>query len=640
MEKSYPLDIIRDLEPAQNKSEITNEIDVLLSEEIEHSIEQNLLPNTIQLARESGIGEEELHRFEACYKALGNRPSQAGFGPSFHFRADGKYFFPQVSFDRYYGAMPDVLTGTPYKLRRSQEAETEANFEQVDPSRVIKVFEGKQVRSYSFTEAEARTEPINNYEKHLTKLNRLMYRVHDALHIYQSILIGDQLNSLKAKLNAVDLFDENIERTLVKRGNYARNVDWKPPEWAKDSIFTDTHIPENSKIPDKNPQIVNNEATMDIISEWLIKEELEKHPELLLWLHNTMANLVGGLEIIKNYYQTTTDFDAEPPVFEDQIVHAIDMITGAYFSAFDDSDQAKEKLSKMEFEVMGQQAKPTIADGAYFDRITIANLKNELRFLNKGLTAFWQSSPEFDEKQSIFLNNRKNEVEFPSGQKFLAMNISYGPVTTHGARLAAEIFNAHADAGNDGLDVQEWFFTLQKCLDEVKPDEKESMEKAIINSTKDFFGIKLSANDLHEMKNIFHYLDMSKPLNGDSYPVQVALRKILFENIKQTHPEQVNNMISWTFFESPMYFVKEDYLDMTGFGHATEQDLSPKIIPWEELLTKTRLGLFRINMTKLENDELHDIKRVYDKGHTKHDQLEDFQVLAAIARRQRQDKII
>ncbi|QQS22490.1 hypothetical protein IPM19_02560 [bacterium] len=640
-ERRHSLDIIPDIGVPKNGFELQHREEVFLSEQTEQRIEQDTLPGFLSIAKEAGANEEELDRLEACYKALGRRPSQIGVSYGFHFSNDGKYFGPVVGLDRHYHAMPDVLSGTDFKIRPGVE---KPKIAPVDSDRIMDTFAKARIM-FSSTDNQEYRDKVNAYEKSITKINRIMYRVHDALHIYQNILIGDEINALKSKFSMAGWTNEDVERRLIKRGNYAKLIDWQPPKWAKDSIFTNQDVPEYADIPDHNPQVVNNEATMDVMSEWLLKEELSKEPELMLWLHNTITHAVDGLKAIREQYQSINNLDNADTLPHKQIEHILNMISAAYFAVYENSEQAKSDLIEKEYSVAGRPAQATIAEGSYFDRCTVLNLISELHEYSELIIAYHgsrQFGTERDARAEEYMAIKKNKASFPSGQEWSAQNYVHGPITTKGVETAAKITASVAENKGNLDDLMALFMQIQSSMDESStPETQQTMQTAVAKRIKNLYGMDLNSNDILEMRNIFHYIDMSGQLSKDKYPYQYVIRKKIMEQMKNAQPEQINQLIKWTVFEFPMYFRKGDYLELTGFGEvATEETRmdaeTRKVLPWEKILASHKLGLFNINMKALPPEQIAEIKALYDRGYKKHDHTEDLRILANIAKMQKQ----
>lgn len=637
----HSLDIIPDIGSTRNGFELQHQEEVFLPEQTEQRIEQNTLPKLLKMVTEVGVSDEELDRLTACYKALGRRPSQVGVSHDFHFSNDGKYFGPVVGLDSSYRAMPDVLSSTDFKLHTGTK---EPQLAPVNKEEVYKIFSDARIMAGGEDEKEYRGK-VNAYERTLTKINRIMYRVHDALHIYQNILIGDQLNALKSKSGLAGFTNEDIERKLIKRGNYAKIIKWSPPQWAKNSIFTTPDIPDNSEIPDYNPQVVNNEATMDVMSEWLLKEELANEPELMLWLHNTMSHAVEGLEEIRKQYRLIRNLDNADILPYKQMEHIINMVSAAYFAVYENSEQAKTDLLRKEYSVADQAAQATIADSAYFDRCTVLNLLSEIEQFSRVIMEYHNTPKHFDNRSLIsqqYQNLVENKITFPSGQEWGVVNSAMGPITSKGIETAAAIAGKVVE-NNGNLDDLLALFLQKQSNMRASPKKGQQRKTAypMIKKIKDLYGLELSNDDIVEMRNVFHYLDMSGRLTKDNYPYQYVVRKKLMEEIRNKQPEQVNQLIKWTVFEFPMYFRKGDYLELTGFGEVeteqTRMDVETrKILPWEKILASHKLGLFNINMKTLPPEHIAEIKALYDRGYKKHDHTEDLRILANIARMQKQ----
>ncbi len=678
-ERGYSLDTYKQIQPGDSSINLEKEVEVELPEVIEKNLEEEILPKFLNLAEQAGVTKEEIKRYKACYESFSDRPSQLGISDRFNFSPNPFYFSPKIGFNKNFQAMPDVLEQSDFKLkilREGQKAD-KPKTKKIDAEAIKKNFEEKEIRYANINDKPER-EKINSYEKYLGQINRAIYKIHDSLHIYQTINIGDQLNRLKDQLDAKNIFDPEKEKEIISNTGYGKMINWKWPDWLMDSVLIADEILEKEWSSEKddegiknnteagaidkesqkkekaikrlenlntNPQISNNEATMDIISEWVIKEEVEKYPEFQLWLHNTLSHLVATTEQIHDQFKKNIaenkkfDIDDQPP--HEQVFHAIDMISNAYFSVFENSTESSQKLTRMEYKMGGKPAQATIADGSYFDRFTITNLRAEINQMDNLIFKYNNSRADSDDQKKTREELEElvnNKVTFPSGATYLEWNASFGPITKAGAELSANIINKLTEWGQNGENTKDWFIQIQNYINEPTPEKQNK----IISRCKKLLGLELDAAELEEMNNIVYYLHYNK-LDSNDYPFQMALRKEVMDKLKKEHPEQIEHMVKWTFFETPIYFNAKNYYNITGFKKEVKKDNGVNFKEktnfkgnWNEITKETNLGLMGINMTTVEQNDMDAIKKLFDQGYIEKDHTEDIKLLVEIARKQKE----
>ncbi len=580
----------------------------------------NTLPQQIiEYFRTYGVSQEDINVYKDAIKAFLRRGSLVVKEGYHSFRPQDSYFGPEILFQTKntlydpntgeevqvtpYNTFPDILHTLNLKPRLQRQENSTKDTSSlvpvpVDGQEVLRAFEQPD-------RIDTQMGKVSPGEQWLVQLNRLMYALHEPLHIAQGAAPGDNLSLWKEKFDAHGIFDPAKEQAFIHEG-YKDSI----PAWKEDEKFSKTiwcppdglPLGEENKI---NVLIANNEMTMDILSQRVVAGYLREQPALLLNTHNTVVSLVEAMRCLSKQKDTTEDIRA---VWK-KIKVAVGFFLPVYFSAFESSQEAHQYFEEKKT-FLGKEVGGNIAVTEDFDEIYVLNLFDDIKIQMD------QAKDHGDQPV--------REYQFSDGQthKVLDGRKQIKPLSKRGLELSTSLVDKVLEKGEDSAKLGALLKEIEEVGENFSEDNLEKVQKKL----KSEYEIELSAEDIKDMYGISTHF-FSKALSDENYPKHLVVRKHFFSHMEKTHPEQVRPLVSSLFFESHLSLNEKDFQEVTGL-----------LKEWEHIQQETQLGMVSLDVTKLSLDQRSTLKLLYDQAKDKYtDKMflqEALQVLVELKRGQ------
>ncbi len=568
------------------------------------------LDNLLRVFREMGTSESEIGRYKQALHAYAKtRPHTIGkeeYG-GVGFSPRNLYFGTHINFVPGTITIPDFLTGTDFKPRLGRDRKVDVGEFPGGGEDALKKLKEEKPSSLIAT-------PV---QKMLARLNRLMYFYHEALHVYQAFEPGDKLNFVKDDFDAHEVIDREKEKeALGKAGPFLFHEE--EPEWSKKSLLID---PEPEMEDWSRIHITNNEATMDIMSEQVLRPWLRKNPALLMWLHNTVAMEVEVLRILREKLKSfleekdeekkkEKELNMPPRASLNAVSESLMFLTSLYSSAFENSKDAEEYFTQNSLpKVLGRSVGGTVARVPLFDTSDIWNLLRD----TKRMYALKKRLREGKKTQGEVEADLR-EYSFPSGKTYLRYQggEELGPITQKGAERVATLLSSAEKAGRD----REW---IKRILDAITKFVDDNDKEGILRIQKeinDELGLAFIEDDLREMYNGSKYLFLQSDGLNKGYVYRLIVRREVVKKFGYESRE-MRPFIRAVLFTAPLGFGYREFDIMSGL--LTKLDLEEsesffkrRVRTWEEIIKDTSLGIVNLDVTRLHEEDLRHLRAVFD----------------------------
>lgn len=564
--------ILEDNNPSEEEK-----VKIVLPEKVESEISNEPLNYILERSKFAGVTEEMLDFYQEAFFALNDRPSIASNysnAGELDFSPQDYYFAPYIRFGRIKGSSdkkifsdfytPDLLSRTSYKIRAISKEES-ANTKNSEPT-------GLEILERFQSGPTNNDGKLKGIERYITKINRLTYRLHEPLHILQSVWSGDLMNTLKVDLKAEDLINPEKEAQIITTAKYTDSITTNTSELFPDSPL----IMEREKFGNDETLIANNEATMDILSDFALGPYIKQNSELSLWLHNTLSATFSAMKAWKEKIlfdrQSGTELNTQTTTETYEHMKEICILTSnAYFAAFANSHDAASFLKNTKFDLLGKVATADVMEEQNFDQTDIYNLLCDLKTVLEA---------DFEATQ---------EKKFSSGKLYLETN---RPIDQNSIDKASEIIVAAIknEWTNHQIDAIFKIFS--------NPTTGSKMHEVIEKN----LNVKISAEDVNDMQYISEYLYFNTL--GKDYPYYFMLRKGIYKKLEEELPEENNKLIRELFFKAPLHIDNNAIAILTGFDQESV-----------DLLQNQSLGICDINVPDLDEKDkavLLDLQSQYD----------------------------
>lgn len=208
-------------------------------------------------------------------------------------------------------------------------------------------------------------------EKMLVQLNRLMYALHEPIHIQEGLNIGDRLSLLKNRLSAEGIFDPQKEKEIVA----------VLPDIQEDEVTVEMHpgldLHNSEKLKELGVEkvwslIPENEMTMDMISARFTKDLIKENPAFLMYVHNTF---IGFVEAARAYRGR----GKKDEKLEKKLEAGLRAFGQTYFAAVKDSEEMRLIFDKPQ-KALGKNVGGKLAEVPKFTEYDWLNLMEEISY--------------------------------------------------------------------------------------------------------------------------------------------------------------------------------------------------------------------------------------------------------------------
>ncbi len=587
---------------------------------------------------QAGVGQEKVERYKAAVLAFTERPSRIRKGEFAGFGQQDIYFAPLIDFKQ-------GTNLTPLSLNQKESLKLVLSSNKILEESTISPEEALERFTAVPLEAGVDTPMTTPEEAFLAQHNRFMYSLHEPLHIYQGLNIGDRVNRLKDEIGA-DAFDGEKEKAFL----VSPSSNFEVPAEVFDQVAATPFFPFDKDVWAKDARaagafvIANNEATMDVMADEYSRELLRRNPAVLLNVHNT---LVIGMQALKKLKQVAVELAqrknltvTSPEALDmegryDTINFHLSLVSRMYFAAFDSEKDALDYFNSSDAKVLGRKVSGKLLVAEDFDAFDLINLSADVKLI---VDLFRELTLHKQDVSSLL----KTYIS-PSGEShFQSIEVNdyeYGsnPVTRKGADIAARIFTKGIEIGKTASEISQ----ILNMVEEIGQNPGVAGEVArVINKE---FQISLTEEDIREMYGVSRYI-FNKDLDNESmYPKHFYVRKNLIRSLEKTHPDQVDSLVRSVFFEAP--FLHSEFLALSGFGaHVKESYNTYAKTPWEEIESYIKtsddkaisFSIFGINLVKLPLKTLEEIKTLWLREPvTEDDYINILKRLAEIRREQK-----
>ncbi len=596
---------------AKNIAVETVDLPPAQKEELLREGEGSPLHTMLQFLREAGIEDAEIEEYRGVIRAFHERPTHVVRRDSVNFAPQDYYFAPRVDLSLS-ALLPRIFpsgTEPAFSLFEANYFQPRLDHEGVIREQSL----GEEDIRHAFlaltTPNPARQESRADLvatpeERFLVRINRVMYALHEPLHIRQALAVGDRVNMARRQLNAGMLMNEEKERLFVERSEGDMEIRLPSPLVFGKTVFP---WPEPGQTKDAAPSkesrewttaiVQQNEATMDALSELALKQSLREKPAFLLSIHNTLSLAV---EMFRDIKARVRHMDKEKNFQEiidtqkelERVEQLFGFLQQAYFSAFDSSDDAEtyfqsDALPKtLGKKLSGAFVKPSHS----FDRFLVLNLKLDIQkeIQQKKYAASGKKEHFYPRSSETHLINKDSSDYFGSY-----------PVTAAARALIVDLFDAAMRKGKDGHDVQ----VLLEKMSKVSYAPEEEIPSALLREIHDEWGLGWQKEDVGELVGMEHAVT---PDRDESYPFSMATRKMLMEHFLKTNPTEVAPLVRGLFFQAPFALENRNFARFIGFIRLETKNHDYR--PIEDILADQALGVFDLDVSLLsetERDTLH-----------------------------------
>lgn len=551
------------------------------------------LNRACSLLRQYGIPTEKIETYQQATKAYFEYPTLlTSTLPEIDFAPQEDYFGPQINFMQEQ-VLPDIARILHIKTHLSKKGSGFTPV-QVDGEQVLKVLQQLPERQSGEYSAQ---------EKMLSQINRLMYALHEPIHTVQGLSPGDRLNILMNELGTADAVDDvQAFKASIEPFGHKTGDTVSVATTMNQGVLGMSHEPASIEASQQNaPELqkilARIESTLDYIAEQSIGPFIKKQPAFVLWMHNTLSSLVEAIRTLQSKLENNEHVSADDEELCKRLAHVTGMIAPCYFAVFESSDDISEYLkSHRKTKVLNRELSGPIVQTEAFDRLEIENriLECQKRLLY----------PEIQHERyttwTFPLSNKSYLVPLEGDDKM--------PMTQQGAKLAAEVYAAMADADFDPRQVRGFFDRLQQALEQESLYGDPSRLDEIQVEAEMGLNLDLDQDELREMYGIAYFTSVRLE---ERYTRGHVLQNEIMQILSEEHPNEVRPLIQAVFTSVEMVTPGVRLYALGGFK-PNQDDSDDWDAVWKKIETSPKLGIFGLDMTRMNREQTKEVKQAWE----------------------------